>query len=114
MQNDTLTIIHNRRAVRKYKPMQISGEALQAIMEAALYAPSARNTQAWHFSVIQNPELLAKMRESMKTGMRASGEEFLINRANDPTFVPYFGAPTVIIVSAPIDDRSGHRFSDEL
>lgn len=76
-------------------------------MEAAIYAPSARNTQAWHFSVIQNPELLAKIRESMKAGMRASGEEFLINRANDPTFVPYFGAPTVIIVSAPIDDRSG-------
>lgn len=106
MQNTTLSVIRNRRSIRKYKPEQISTEEVQAIMEAAVYAPSAMNQQNWHFSVVQNSELLAKMRESMKEGMRASGEEFLVSRANDPKYIPFFGAPTVIIVSGKKEDRS--------
>ena len=106
MQNTTLSVIHNRRSIRKYKPEQITNEEIKEIMDAAIYAPSAMNRQNWHFSVVQNPELLAKMRESMKEGMRASGEEFLVSRANDPKYVPFFSAPTVIIVSGSKEDHS--------
>lgn len=106
MQNETLKIIHNRRSIRKYKADPISDESIQAIVDAAVYAPSAMNLQNWHFSVVQNQAVLAKMREAQKAGMKASGEQFLIDRANDPNFVPYFAAPTVIIVSGKKGERS--------
>lgn len=105
MQNATLSVIRNRRSIRKYSTKQVSDEEIQAIIEAAIYAPSASNSQKWHFSVVQNKDVLAKMRESMKAGMRASGEQFLVSRADDPNFTPFFVAPTVIVLSAPQSDR---------
>ena len=32
-----------RRSVRKYKPEQITEEQLDAVLEAGLYAPTAKN-----------------------------------------------------------------------
>ena len=34
-----------RRSVRKYKPEQITEELLDAVLEAGLYAPTAKNNQ---------------------------------------------------------------------
>ena len=34
-----------RRSVRKYKPEQITDELLDAVLEAGLYAPTAKNNQ---------------------------------------------------------------------
>ena len=105
MQNETLSVIHNRRSIRMYKAEQISDEEVQAIIEAAIYAPSGQNLQGWHFSVVQNHELIVKMRESMKDNMRATGNEAQVARANDPAFVPFFNAPTVVVISAEFGSR---------
>jgi nitroreductase len=40
MQNETLKVIRKRRSIRKYQAEQISDEEVQAIVEAALYAPT--------------------------------------------------------------------------
>ncbi|MHC1740162.1 MAG: nitroreductase family protein [Anaerolineaceae bacterium] len=106
MQNETLKVIRNRRSIRAYKAEQISDEEVQAILEAALYAPSANNSQGWHFSVIQNAAELEKLRACMKTNMRKSGIEGVRLRANDPTYVPFFNAPTLILITAEIGARS--------
>jgi nitroreductase len=105
MQNETLSVIHHRRSIRKYKAEQISDEEIQAIIEAAIYAPSGQNLQGWHFSVVQNHELIVKMRESMKDNMRATGAAAQIARANDPAYVPFFDAPAVIVISAEFGSR---------
>lgn len=59
--NETLINIRNRRSARKFKNEQIKDEELNAILEAGQYAPSAMNQQSWHFTVIQNNELLKKL-----------------------------------------------------
>ena len=105
MQNETLSVIRRRRSIRKYKAEQVSDEEVQAIIEAAIYAPSGQNLQGWHFSVVQNHELIVKMRESMKDNMRATGNEAQFARANDPAFVPFFNAPTLIVISAEFGSR---------
>ena len=61
MLNETLQIIQQRRSVRKYKPEQIKDSELQAILQAAIYAPSAINQQKCHYTVIQNKDLLNQM-----------------------------------------------------
>jgi len=103
--NETLKAIKNRRSIRKYKAEQIGDADLQAIMEAAIYAPSAMNQQKWHFTVIQNRETLVKMAEMIKQNMLKSGIEFLAERAKSPDFNVFYKAPTVVIITA---DEKAH------
>ena len=63
--NETLKIIKKRRSIRSFKDEQIKEEELQAVLEAGLYAPNAGD-QAWHFTVIQNKELLDRLNLAAK------------------------------------------------
>ncbi|MGB9959700.1 MAG: nitroreductase family protein [Candidatus Bathyarchaeales archaeon] len=98
--NEAITAIRNRRSIRKFKADQIPEEFLSEILECALLAPNARNQQKWHFTVIQNKNALAKMVSILKENILNSGIEFLVERAKDPNFDPFGGAPTVILVTA--------------
>ncbi|HHE75632.1 MAG TPA: nitroreductase family protein, partial [Candidatus Aciduliprofundum boonei] len=44
---DLLEIIKGRRAVRRFQEKPISMEDLRKIIEAAIWAPSGSNLQAW-------------------------------------------------------------------
>ncbi|RLG85405.1 MAG: nitroreductase [Thermoprotei archaeon] len=54
-------VILSRRSIRAYKPEPISDEDLKKILEAARWAPSARNLQPWHFVVVKDPTLKEKL-----------------------------------------------------
>ncbi len=53
---DLKTIIQNRYSVRSYQSTNVEEDKLMKILEAARLAPSAVNSQPWHFVVIRNPE----------------------------------------------------------
>lgn len=53
--------IITRRSIRHFMNKEISKESIEAIIKAAMYAPSARNYQPWHFIVINQRELLDKI-----------------------------------------------------
>ena len=55
--------IFTQRAIRRMKPDPIPEADLRDILEAAIRAPSARNSQPWHFLVVRDPELRAKVGE---------------------------------------------------
>jgi nitroreductase len=55
---DILEAIITRRSIRKYTGEPVSEEALQTILRAGCYAPSAMNRQPWHFIIIRKPETL--------------------------------------------------------
>jgi len=99
MTNKVIEAIKSRRSVRKYKPEQISKEELNLILEAGCYAPSAHNQQSWHFTVIQNSEMLDYISEQAKTGMRKSDIDWAINLGSNENYHLFFHAPTVIVVS---------------
>jgi nitroreductase len=98
--NETLKIIKNRRSIRNYKAKQISDADLQALLEAALDAPNARNQQKWHFTVIQNKDIVDKMVAAIKEGIMKEGNDFLKERAKTPGYHTFYHAPTVILISA--------------
>jgi len=50
--------ILNRRSIRSYSKEPLSDEALNRILEAARWAPSAVNRQPWEFIVIRDRKLL--------------------------------------------------------
>lgn len=55
-QMDTLSCIHTRRSVRSYTDADVSDAQVQALLGAAMAAPSAGNEQPWEFIVIRNKE----------------------------------------------------------
>lgn len=57
--NEVLENIKARRSVRAYTDRQVSEEDLQAILEAATFAPSGMHLETWHFTAIQNADKLS-------------------------------------------------------
>ncbi|MDD1725800.1 MAG: nitroreductase family protein, partial [Euryarchaeota archaeon] len=49
---DVTKAILSRRSIRKYAEEPISDEDIEALLRAAMHAPSAVNEQLWHFVVI--------------------------------------------------------------
>lgn len=58
---ELIEAILNRRSVRKYKNKNIEDDKIMNLLKAAMYAPSARNYQPWHFIVISEREVLDKV-----------------------------------------------------
>ena len=91
---DVLQTISNRRSHRAYKEEQIPEEVLSAILRAGLEAPSARNHQPWHFSVVQNKELIQEVHDEAAAVMGKGGSP----RFADPDFQIFYYAPTVVFL----------------
>jgi len=48
--------IKTRKSTRAYDAKQIPNDVLLRVLEAGRVAPSANNSQPWHFIVVKNPE----------------------------------------------------------
>ncbi len=57
-------IILTRRSIRKYTPESITQEQIENLLQAAMYAPSARNEQPWHFIVVNKRTMLNKIMQA--------------------------------------------------
>jgi nitroreductase len=55
---DALEAILSRRSIRRYQDKVVPAGLIDALLKAAMSAPSARNEQPWHFVVIQNRKIL--------------------------------------------------------
>ncbi|MDD4901818.1 MAG: nitroreductase family protein [Patescibacteria group bacterium] len=56
--------IQKRRSIRKYQNKEIPAEIIDELLEAARWAPSARNVQPWAFKVVTGAEDKAKLKEN--------------------------------------------------
>ena len=97
--NEVLENIKARRSVRAYTDRQVSEEDLQAILEAATFAPSGMHLETWHFTAIQNADKLAELNERIKGAFAKSDEPKLQERGHSKTYCCYYHAPTLVIVS---------------
>lgn len=105
--NEVLQNILNRRSIRTYQKEQISDTELEAIIEAAKYAPSGSNSQTRMFIIVQNEEKLKQLniliREAFKNLIvddktyrsKVNGKKAA--QSNEYNF--YYHAPTLIIMS---------------
>ena len=50
-------VISTRHSIRKYQDKPVEREKITACLEAARLAPSACNSQPWHFIVIDDPQV---------------------------------------------------------
>ncbi|MEL7565032.1 MAG: nitroreductase [Dehalobacterium sp.] len=96
--NETLSSILTRRSIRQYKQEQIKDEEVHMILEVGKFAPSAMNQQSWHFTVVQNKDMLKRINETAKAAFLKSGNNNFVERAKAENFSPFHNAPTFIIV----------------
>jgi nitroreductase len=57
-------IIISRRSIRKYTSAAVTQTQIDNLMQAAMYAPSARNEQPWHFIVVSERTMLNKIMDA--------------------------------------------------
>jgi nitroreductase len=56
--------IHGRRSIRSYTDEPVSDEHVEALLKAAMAAPSAGNQQPWRFIVCREKEQLGRLSEA--------------------------------------------------
>ena len=91
---EVLQAIGSRRSHRVYRAEQIPEEALMRILNAGLQAPSARNHQPWHFSVVRDAALIQEVHDEAARVMGRGGSP----RFADPDFQIFYRAPIAVFI----------------
>lgn len=91
---DVFQAIKERRSIRRYKPTPVSEDALNAVLEAARWAPSWANCQCWRFVVVRHPETKERLAQTLGQGNRA---------------IPAIQSAPILIVACARLGRSGYR-----
>jgi nitroreductase len=92
--------IRERRSVRRFKPDPVPKAVVSRCIAAARLAPSAENTQPWHFIVVDDPIQRDALAKKAFRGIYRVGR-FL---AAAPLYVVLLGKP------APVAHRLGSAF----
>jgi coenzyme F420-0:L-glutamate ligase/coenzyme F420-1:gamma-L-glutamate ligase len=71
---DFLPVARGRRSVRVYQDRPVPREALEAMLEAARWAPSPHGAQPWRFVVLTRPEGKRQLAEAMGAEWRRTLE----------------------------------------
>ncbi len=82
---ELLELIKSRRSIRRFSPTPIAKEMVEAILEAAMSAPSAVNKQPWHFLVIERRDLLDRIPEIHPHAKMVKEATLAILVIGDPT-----------------------------
>ena len=85
MKLETLLSMKERRSIRAYRKEQITQEELDAVLDAATYAPSGMGRQSAKIVAVQDTETVALLSKLNAEVMGADSD-------------PFYGAPTVLIV----------------
>lgn len=88
--NETLQTMLTRRSTRQYRPDPVPRELIDQILQAGLYAPSARGNQSTILLAVTNKDLRDRLSRMNAQVNCAQGD-------------PFYGAPVVLVVLA---DRS--------
>lgn len=80
-----LKMLQKRRSIRKYQDKEVSGEQIQALLQAALLSPSSRGQRPWQFVLIDQEEILEELAEAKAGGSSfLAGAEIAVAVAADP------------------------------
>lgn len=107
--NEVMNTILHRRSIRRFDSRQIEESALQEILQAGLYAPSAGGRQDVIFAVCQDREInerLGRIKRANSHPRMATAASYVSREqpsiADDPKLTnAFYDAPTVITFFAP-------------
>jgi nitroreductase len=65
---DNIDFILKRRSIRRFSEQPVEPEKVTLLLQAAMAAPTAVNSQPWEFVVVTEEETLKKLRTAMEYG----------------------------------------------
>jgi len=112
------TLIKGRRSVRRYKPENLEPELLQRLLDVAWNAPTGMNARDVLFTVVDDREKLARLRDKVMAGLGRlvreerlpEGLEFFADFVRlweeKQVDILFRGAPHLLVASAPSQGAS--------
>lgn len=112
--NKLEALLKGRRSVRRYEDENLAPALLHRLLEVASHAPSGVNARKVHFTVVDDREVMARLRQEMKetlvhlkeNGQLKGGDYFKEyvqkwEQTGNDTILR--GAPHLVVASAPRD-----------
>lgn len=108
-QRNMLDLIMTRRSIRRYRPDPVPPALVEALLQAAIWAPSAHNRQPWRFAVIETPACKQALARAMGARLRhdlmADGlPAAQIDADVERSFARITGAPLLILLCLTMQD----------
>ena len=69
---EVLDLMRSRRSIRQFAPNGLTRSQIDALIEAARWAPSNHNRQGWKFIVFQDAEAIRRLAEEVRGSLRRS------------------------------------------
>lgn len=107
--NDLAMLLQSRRSVRQYQARAVSNEQLDALLEAARWAPSPHGRQPWRFVVLTQHEtklrLANSMGETWRHNLEMDGQDAtIVNIRLEKSYQRILQAPAIIIPCLYLED----------
>ncbi len=105
LSNPTLQSIFDRRSIRRFLPEPLTEAQLETLVQVALASPTARDRQAWHFSFVADPALIAEIGDAAVETFRRNGDQAVLDRLASRGGGLLYEAPLVVFLSCPGDEQ---------
>lgn len=96
---DFLAFMANRRSCRSFRKESVPGELIEKAIDAARYAPSAKNTQPVEWTVVSDKAAIANLAKTLHEKGRANPElakrYAFVDAGEDPI---YHSAPVLVVI----------------
>lgn len=100
MDTHSIEFILSRRSVRSFQDTKIPADVIEKIVQCAIFAPSAKNRQNWHFTVVTDQTVIDEMNRLALLGMQKMGIE-----KDEDTHI-FYHAPLVVVLSSVLEGYS--------
>ena len=112
---ELMEVLYKRRSIRDYASEPVSKKTVNELLDAAVQAPSAVNSQPWAFVVIQDVATLKQLSDRCKEHLLAiiSDDSPLSkyrDTLTDPGFNIFYNASTLVVICAK---PSGHHPAED-
>ena len=102
---DLMKAIRTRRSTRKYLPTPVEKATLEELLQAAVMAPSAMNSQPWAFGIVQGVETLRQLSTRAKAAILADADKLpWIERyramLENPDYNIFYDASALVVICA--------------
>jgi nitroreductase len=109
-----LDVLYHRRSIRNYLSQRVDQNAIRALLDAAIHAPTAMHEEPWSFIIIQDKKLLDRLSESAKQqkraeyqGSKSSQAAHMLELVNDPDFHLFYNAGTLVVICSKSQNATG-------
>ncbi|MHA1230188.1 MAG: nitroreductase family protein [Candidatus Helarchaeota archaeon] len=114
---DLMDCIMTRRSIRKYSKTEVKPEILKKILNAAIMAPSAHNSNPWHFIIIYDRELRRNLAVEMAKKyendlIRDNVNSGIIQQLINTSIERFTNAPVLIVPC--LDMNRMQKYPDEV